>query len=401
MADRKIAAMKATFPIHDDRARSLMKATLLIPLVVALAACGSSATSTSVVTPSEVAAPLPSAEIVPTGVPAPTSAPIEVARSESLQFMQVPSPDTVRVMTYNINWDSIFPDGDPKNHSLRDFNRVDAFVRVMRAVQPDVVCLQEINYLRGRQALGDFMAEAMVTDDGWQIAIERDNVIATRFELQEKGYELATGSVRPDLLQAAALVNLPDDQYGSSDLYVICSHFKAGGSLGDILLRSRQADAIMYATRDFTTPGDEIDLDPGTPFVILGDFNVYDTDPHLHLRTLVRGDIDDEGRFGEDIQPDWDGTALADLMPSHNDAGDEFYTWRNDGEPFNPGPLDRIIYTDSVLEVANAFVLNTMVLADGALAALGLDRDDVLLDAKSGYYDHLPIVVDFVITYLP
>ena len=245
------------------------------------------------------------------------------------------------------------------------------------------------------------MADALDSEEPWQVAIERDNVIATRFGLHEKGYELATGSVRPDLLQAAALVDLPEDQYGSIDLYMICSHFKAAGTLGDILLRNRQADAIMYAVRDFKTPGDEIDLEPGTPFVILGDFNIYDTDPHLHLRTLVRGDIYDESRFGEDIQPDWDDTALTDLLPSHNGLGDEYYTWRNDMDPFNAGPLDRIIYSDSVLEVANAFVLNTMSLSDQALEALGLQRDDIALDSVAGYYDHLPLVVDFILRNAP
>ncbi len=327
--------------------------------------------------------------------------PLEASLSDVTQFVESPDPNTLRVMSYNINWDSIFPDGDPMNHSLREFERVDAFVRVMRAVQPDVVCLQEINYLRGREAMGEFMADVMDSDEPWDIAIERDNVIATRFALVEKGYELSTGSVRPDLLQAAALVDLPDELYGDSDLYMVCSHFKAAGTLGDILLRSRQADAIMHAVRDFKTPGDEIDLEEGTPYVLLGDFNVYDTDPHLHLRTLVRGDIYDEGRFGEDIQPDWDGTALTDLLPSHNGLGDDFYTWRNDIDPFNPGPLDRIIYSDSVLEVSNAFVLNTMALTDRALESLGLERDDVVLDAAVGYYDHLPLVADFVLRESP
>jgi len=377
-----------------------MLAPLLFLMAIALSACGSSATSVPTQAPSEGPEPVStvtSSEVVP--APSPTSAP-EVARSDEYQFLQKPSRDTLRVMSYNVNWDSIFPDDDPMNHSLREFNRVDAFVRVMRAIQPDIVCLQEINYLRGRQALGELMAEAVEAAEGeeWQVTIERDNVIATHFDLKEKGYELATGSVRPDLLQAAALVDLPDAQFGDTDLYVICSHFKAGGQLGDILLRGRQADAIMYSVRDFTTPGDKIDLEPGTPYVILGDFNVYDTDPHLHLRTLVSGDIDDEGRFGEDLEPDWDDTALVDLMPSHNGLGNEFYTWRNDGEPFDPGTLDRIIYSDSVLEVINSFVLNTLMLSDQALAALGLEPDDVLLDAQSGYYDHLPLVVDFVIS---
>ncbi len=306
-------------------------------------------------------------------------------------------------MSYNINWDSIFPDNDPKNHSLRDFNRVDAFVRVMQAVQPDVVCLQEINYLRGEDELSEFLTAAMGTspDQPWQVANIRDNVIATRFGLADQGYELEKGNVRINLSQAAALIDLPDEQYGETDLHMICSHFKAGGQYGDIIERTRQADAIMAYVRDFKTPGGELDLKPGTPFILLGDFNVYETDPHIHLRTMLWGDVYDEGLYGEDLRPDWDETVLEDLEPSHNGLGEEFYTWRNDSDPFAPGLLDRIIYTDSVLGVENAFVLNTMTLSDQALAALGLLRDDVLLDAQFGYYDHLPLVVDFVLTGSP
>ena len=77
---------------------------------------------------------------------------------------------------------------------------------------------------------------------------------------------------------------------------------------------------------------------------------------------------------------------------------DENYTWRKNTELFVPGVLDRIIYSDSVLNVENAFVLHTMTLSDDALSALGLQIDDVLLDVRSGYYDHHPLVVDFVIS---
>jgi hypothetical protein len=42
-----------------------------------------------------------------------------------------------------------------------------------------------------------------------------------------------------------------------------------------------------------------------------------------------------------------------------------------------------------------------MTLSDQALAALGLQMDDVLLDAQFGYCDHLPLVVDFVLTGSP
>ena len=190
-------------------------------------------------------------------LPTETVAPLAAEpRSDNFQFMQRPSLESIRVMSYNINWDSIFPDNDPKNHSLRDFNRVDAFVRVMQAVQPDVVCLQEINHLRGGDELSEFLTAAMGTspDQPWQVANIRDNVIATRFDLADRGYELEKGNVRINLSQAAALINLPDEQYGETDLHMICSHFKAGGQYGDILERGPGRPTRSWRTCETSKP---------------------------------------------------------------------------------------------------------------------------------------------------
>jgi len=357
--------------------------------------------------PSPVVSPTAPAVATPPAGQTPTSGPSRVpeptpTRSASDEFLGRPSPDTIRVMSYNINWDSIFPEDDPQNHELREFSRQGAFGRVLRAVRPDILCLQEINYLRGAADLGEFLsAEMEAADEQWSVVNVRDTVIASRFELIEEGYELVTGSVLPDLDQAAGLVDLPDGQYGPSDLYLICTHFKAGGTLADILLRGRQADAIAAHVGDFTTPGGELDLVPHTPFLILGDFNVYDTDPALHLRTLLRGDIANEDQFGEDVQPDWDGTPLSDALPTHNALGRANYTWRNDSLPFSEGELDRVLYSDSVLVMESGFVLNTLLLADEVLAAHDLRLNDVLLDASTGYFDHLPVVVDFTLASPP
>jgi endonuclease/exonuclease/phosphatase family metal-dependent hydrolase len=176
---------------------------------------------------------------------------------------------------------------------------------------------------------------------------------------------------------------------------MICSHFKSGGGFDDIALRQRQADVIMAQVRDFETPDGNLDLPSGTPFVILGDFNAYDTDPALHIQTLTGGDISNERSYGVDLEPDWDGSSLEDARPSHNGAGVAFYTWRDDAEPFNPGALDRVFFSDSVLQMQNAFVLNTMTLSDEVLDANGLMRQDVVLDPAHGNYDHLPVIVDF------
>jgi len=370
-----------------------MKSLSAALLGIVLAACSGLGSGPAVTATADAPGPAPSeTPSRPPLAPVPTA-----IRGADTGFLQRPSGESIRVMSYNVNWDSIFPENDPKNHELREYDRGEAFGRILRAVQPDVICLQEINYLRSAQELGQFIGQAAGSspDQDWQIANVRDTVIATRFGLLEDGYKLVTSLYPLDLQQAAALIDLPEAQYGSTDLYVICAHFRAGGERSDILLRSRQADVVMANLRDLKTPGGRLDLEPDTPIVILGDFNIYTTDPALHARTLERGDIYDEATYGEDLQPDWDGTPLADAHPSQNGLGVDFYTWRSGSPLFPPGALDRIFYADSALDLGNTFILNTMLLPDEALELLGLQAGDVVLDLPSDYYDHLPLVVDF------
>jgi hypothetical protein len=112
---------------------------------------------------------------------------------------------------------------------------------------------------------------------------------------------------------------------------------------------------------------------------------------------MLTGDIRNEDRFGADFGPDWDGTELTDALPSQNGLGLDFNTWRDDQSVFEVNVLDHIIYTDSVLMLENAFILNTKLLSDEGLELYGLHEDDVLLSPVTGYYDHLPLVVDFTI----
>jgi endonuclease/exonuclease/phosphatase family metal-dependent hydrolase len=375
-------------------------AALILIFVSALAACvpqsavhpieqGTSATATAT-------APSP-ATLRPSATP--TIAPTRSAYSD---FFTRASAESLRVLSFNVNWDSIFPDDDPQNHDLRSTNRVEAFVRILQAIEPDVICLQEINYLR---ATADM--EAMITgilgspEEPWQVVKVRDNLIASRFPLVREGYVMDPPPLPDNLKQAAALVDLPNDVYGSTDIYVLCSHFKASGGTTNILQRQQQADVLMAHMRDAITPGDAIDLPANTPYLLIGDYNLYDTDPANHLWTMLRGEIYNDGRFGPDFSPDWDGTALGDPRPSHIGLGEDFYSWRNDASGFNPGAYDRILYTDSVLFAENAFILNTTLLDDDVLAAYGLEFDDVLLDGQPGIFDHLPVVVDFILIPAP
>jgi endonuclease/exonuclease/phosphatase family metal-dependent hydrolase len=313
----------------------------------------------------------------------------------NVDFLEKNALQHIRVMSFNVGWDSIFPDDDPRNDRWRQDSSGPKFERIMQAVEPDILCLQEISPLRDPQQVGDILDTLLPleNDRKWQTHQGLDNIIASRFKLEEKAARLVQSGSITSFGQVMALVDLPDGSY-KRDLYLICAHFKSQGGQGNIQARQEHADAVIAEIGDAKTPGGEIDLPFGTPIIVLGDFNVYDTDPAYHLTTLLTGDIENEEKYGQDIKPDWDDTDLADALPQHNGVGKDTYTWRDDTQEFNPGILDRILYTDSIIQIENAFVLNTEIMSPEDLEAVGLKAGDVLLDPTTGRYDHLPLAVD-------
>jgi endonuclease/exonuclease/phosphatase family metal-dependent hydrolase len=301
-------------------------------------------------------------------------------------------------MSFNVGWDSIFADDDPQNDPYRTDSKQAEFLRIVGAIRPDIVCLQEINPARDPQQIASILDSALPLDSGkkWQAHSGRDNVIAAPYDLLMKADRRDHDQALTGRGHAMALIDLPDGTY-KQDLYLICAHFKSAGGQENIEARQGQADGIVEWLADIRTAGDQIDLPSGTPILLAGDFNAYDTDPAYHLTTMVSGDIVDEDTYGPDSAPDWDGTDLADALPLHNGVGPETYTWRDDNQGFNPGELDRILFTDSVLSVEHSFVLNTASMTEADLEAAGLQAGDVLLDPQTGRYDHLPLVVDIAV----
>ncbi len=191
-----------------------------------------------------------------------------------------------------------------------------------------------------------------------------------------------------------ALVDLPDAQF-NTDFYIMNNHLKCCGSVGseEDDKRQQQGDALINWMRDARTPGENVNLPADTPMVVTGDLNIVGgLQP---LNTIVTGNIINEGTYGSDSPPDWDGSSLTDAHPLHNGSGPDDYTWRNNPSGFAPGRLDYIIYSDSVLDVGNKFVLNTVDMSAAERAATGLQEFDITVDLAGDEYDHLPVVVDF------
>ncbi len=298
----------------------------------------------------------------------------------------------LRVVSYNVLWNTIFSDVDPTQAAK--------FERVVQAIDGDIWNLQEIGPNNDPNNptdddVVDLMNTIMPLPGGatWYGHQSWDNVIVSKYPLTM----LATDTIpEPSSTSVAmALVDLPDAQF-DTDFYFMNTHFKCCGGVGtsEDDKRQEQADALVNWMRDARTPGENVNLPVDTPMVVVGDLNlVGGLQP---LNTLVTGNIINEGTYGSDSPPDWDGSSLTDAHPLHNDSSDpnDDYTWRNDNSSFDPGRLDYIIYTDSVLDVGNQFVLNTAEMTAQDLAATGLQAGDVTLNLAQGRFDHLPLIMD-------
>ena len=297
-----------------------------------------------------------------------------LCQAQTGTFVDKWGANDLRVVSYNIFNDAIFPPSDDP------FNDVpERFRRVVNALQPDVLAVQEIRDFTASEtaALLDSVAP-LPGGANWHAHKNSDNVILSRFP-----FLLTTSQAG----HADALIDLPDADY-AQDFFVLNDHLPCCSNEVD---RQFEADRIVRWIDDARSPGGSITLPDETPFVLLGDFNIVGSGQPLD--TLVTGDIINTF-IGPDSPPDWDGTPLTDSRPLHNASGPNDYTWRNDTSRFPPGRLDYILYSDSVVETANSFVLNTTILSASERLATGLQSNDVLINAGSGFFDHLPVVVD-------
>ena len=278
-------------------------------------------------------------------------------------------PGALRVVTWNIGANSVV--GDPSADG-----RPAAFARVMRALDPDVVCLQELTV--GPERAAAMFDRIRPLDGGarWHAVSVLGNVIVSRYPLTDRKAQVFRErfSQRGHVI---ARVELPGDAASPT---VACMHLQAKEGDANLRFRQRHAAAVV---RDLA--------DVNGPVIALGDLNAVD-DSKPYVQTLVAGRADGimppvvagtEAVFPLDI-----------AQPSHNGTGTERYTWRNDRSGFEPGVLDYVLFSASRYDASHTFVLNTATLSEETLAASGLRRDDALRHAAARDYDHLPVVAD-------
>ena len=289
---------------------------------------------------------------------------------------------TVRVIAWNV-----------ADQGIR--RRPDAFARVLRALDADVVLLDELPATMTAAELSSFLAGV---GGGWTLALgdgggRQRAAVASRLPLEPArdfarvGYPdsvdvllpLATfaqtrrdlaGAREDGLSTAGAIVDVD----GRRVLFVAIDLACCGGAESvEDRFRRMQAGAIHSAA------GATVARASVHAVVFGGDLNLVGS--RRPLDVLVRG----ADPHGGDLSP-----AYALQLDGRSAA-----TWRQDG-PFGPGRLDWILHSPSTLRVMRAFAFESGDLSAAALARLGVDAADS--DITS---DHLPVVADLAWTDAP
>ncbi|MDY7108027.1 MAG: endonuclease/exonuclease/phosphatase family protein [Planctomycetota bacterium] len=253
----------------------------------------------------------------------------------------------------------------------------DAALRILRAVQPDIICIQEL----GEEGNVDEVAhllDAMNEEDGdepnaqpWAVMFGAGGgdlrcAIATRLPISSNEHiePIPHHAVEGWFLRTAGSIVHDNDRR----VLVMSVHLKCCGRIGDESDRTRigEAKAIRAALREAlrATRFDGI--------LIAGDMNLVGSRTPLDI---LAGRVAGAGPR----------LAVAEPMPLD---GRSNATWRDPREPFVPGRLDFALYDGTAFEPARAFVLDGRDLAPRWLEHHGLRAADTAIS------DHLPIVVD-------
>ncbi len=284
-------------------------------------------------------------------------------------FVDRQSADSFRLASYNVFFDQLF----------RLSNR-DELIRLVNAVDADVYAFQEAFETSATAAKNLFDQIAPLPTGSWQVHRGRNQLIISRYPLSLR-FTNVPGGTRGI---AMAQVDLPDAHF-SNDMYILNNHFPCCDS-GESQ-RIEESVAVVEWIADAITVGGNIDLAPDTAVAIVGDLNTVGGP--LPLSNLLNGI--------SSLRTDWDGSSMTDARPTHNNAGVDDYTWRDDTSPFLPGILDYIIYTDSVISAEHSFILNPSAMSGADLATTGLFATDIMRtkNINVGDFDHLPLIVDF------
>ena len=271
------------------------------------------------------------------------------------------SEQDIRLVSYNT-----------LNEGILDPNRQSHFKRIIQALDPDIIALQE----HSEWGSIEDIIQSWFPNDNWNASwTYGDLVVLSNFSI------ISHTQLSSDRSMAVLIETV--DRIGKN-LLVFNSHLSCCSNDED---RQDQVDSFTSDWREWrlnnTVP---FEIEESTPFIHVGDFNFVGY--RKQVETIRLGNIDNENEFGNDFYPDWDSTPIVELYPRHTHKR-MGYTWRNDNSSFNPGKLDYIFYSDATIDSGRNYILNTLSMDQASLNQYSLQEADTEIAS-----DHLPLVFD-------
>jgi endonuclease/exonuclease/phosphatase family metal-dependent hydrolase len=249
------------------------------------------------------------------------------------------------------------------------------FARIFRALDPDVVLLQEWEKVDDLSLAAWFDTHVPKstpwharTSAGWGVAlVSRTPLERLGMAAVDRPEGAPADDFRPD--QSLRVV-AARTQTRLGRVVMASIHLRCCGYAGSWQDRARIAETTAIQEMLQSVFGAEKSIR-----VVGGDLNLVGSRQPLEI--LSRG----LGRGGEDLQP-----AQAPLL------GDvAYHTWRDPRSRFTPGRLDWILYDPTAARETTSFVFDTRGLQPEALARSGLEIGD------SDASDHLALVLDLAV----
>ena len=232
--------------------------------------------------------------------------------------------------------------------------------RILKALQPDVLLLQELDGDDTPDKLQKFLEKNL--DGTWGVVMSKVNgekrhhqlrsAIASRFQMKNVPIK------KIDTLKAV----LAKTKILNSPIEFISLHFRCCGGPKSEAENQRRQEARIIRKAASNSKGS---------MIIAGDWNLVGTDKPLKI--VQSNDFD----IVECYQPD--GLTNA--------------TWSDTESSFTPGRLDWMLSKGTNLKLKNAFVLET-----SDLDVETLSKYDLLINDTEVLSDHLPLVADFSIS---
>ncbi len=262
-----------------------------------------------------------------------------------------PDYSDIRLVSYNILFDNPFKE-----------KSADAFARIFNSLDADIYLLQEM-YDHTAEEVEELIYK--ISDTTFYVEkLERDIIYIGKYPLLDKFQ-----------LDGSGAFYIKTEHHNAGEMLIINAHLKC---CDYDYVRLKQTNQIMNYI-DLLKKGRQIRNN--TPIVIAGDMNFVGNGEQLDM--MLNGN--NKG------MPDWDNTPFTDAIITVPNMPVNF-TWYDMESNYAPGRLDFVIYSDSVMKIANNFVLYTSTMSKDNLEKLGLKKDDSLISS-----DHLPLVIDFIL----